>query len=179
MPSIYLDVPHMFGCAHMFGHPPYVWTPPYVWMPSICLNAPHTSVCPYAPLYICIFLVDIYIWYGDGGIYTPHIECSDAITRIMYKKHYKFVHVGKHKYLNKTPYDLYGLFIYLPQGGLGGIWIVCLMNRQTTNRSNRAPSWTSWDYTDEQLIQVIWDLGGGQGGSRRGWGLGMGLGLGI
>ena len=27
-----------------------------------------------------------------------HIECLDVITRIIYKKHYKFVHVGKHKY---------------------------------------------------------------------------------
>ena len=50
------------------------------------------------------------------GIYTPHTECSDAIIRIIYKKHYKFVHVGKYKHLNKTQYDLYELFIYLSEG---------------------------------------------------------------
>ena len=55
------------------------------------------------------------------GIYTPHTECSNVITRIIYKKCYKFVHVGKHKYLNKTPYDLYELFISLSEAGLGGV----------------------------------------------------------
>ena len=78
-----------------------------------------------------MFLGGIYILYEDGGIYTPHIECSDAITRIIYKKQYKFVHVGKHKCLNKNPYDLYELFIYLSI--LGGVWIVCLSGEQTDN----------------------------------------------
>ena len=55
-----------------------------------------------------------------GGIYTPHIECSEAITKIIYQKHYKFVYVGKHKYLNKTPYDLYELFICLSEGAQNG-----------------------------------------------------------
>ena len=32
------------------------------------------------------------------------------------KKHCKFVHVRKHKYLNKTPYDLYELFTCLFEG---------------------------------------------------------------
>ena len=31
-----------------------------------------------------------------------------------------------HKYLNKTPYGLYELFIYLSEGGLGEVWVVCL-----------------------------------------------------
>ena len=119
--------PHMFGCPHMVGHP---W---YVWMPSIYLNVPHTSVCLHAALYICMFLGGICIWYGDGGIYTPHIECSDAITRIIYKKHYKFIHVGKHKYLNKTPYDLYELFIYLFEGAKEGYEFFCLSDEQTDN----------------------------------------------
>ena len=80
-----------------------------------------------------MFLGGIYISYGDGGIYTPHSECSDAITRMIYKKHYKFVHVGKHKYLNKTSYDLTELFIYLSEGGLGGASIICLSGEQTDN----------------------------------------------
>ena len=29
------------------------------------------------------------------SIYIPHIECLDAITRIICKKYYKLVHVGK------------------------------------------------------------------------------------
>ena len=110
MPPYVWMSPHIFRYPHMFGHPPYVW------MPSICLNVPHTSVCPHVPLYICMFLGGIYILYGDGGIYTPHIKCPDTITRVTYKKHYKFVHVGKHKYFNKTQYDLYELFIYLSEG---------------------------------------------------------------
>ena len=36
-------------------------------------------------------------------------------------------------YLNKTPYDLYELFICLYEGGLGGIWVVCLSDEQTDN----------------------------------------------
>ena len=70
---------------------------------------------------------------GMGGIYTPHFECSDAITRIIYKKHYKFVHVEKHKYLNRTPYDLYKLFICPSERGLGGVWVVYLSDEQTEN----------------------------------------------
>ena len=141
--------------------PPYVWMSPicldplYVWIPHrfgcpisldtpICLDAlymsecPHISVCPHAPLYICLFLGDICIRYGDGGIYTPHIECSDAITRKIYKKHYKFVHAGKHIYLSKTPYDLYESFIYLSEGDLGRD-MNHLSDEQTTHISNRPP----------------------------------------
>ena len=59
------------------------------------------------------------------------------------------------------------------------------MNRQKTHISNRVPSWTPSNKTDEQLIQVIWDLRGDQGGSRRRiggmsvWGKGSKKGLGV
>ena len=60
----------------------------------ICSDAPHMSECPHtsvfpdALLYICMFLGGICILlYGDGAIYTSHIDCLDAITRIIYKKH--------------------------------------------------------------------------------------------
>ena len=111
---LYVWMPHILRYPHMFGCPPICLdTPcldtPHAWMPSIYL-----SICmPHTPLYICMFLGGFYILYEDRGIYTPHIECSDAITRIIYKKHYKFAHVGKHKHLNKTPYDVYELFMYL------------------------------------------------------------------
>ena len=108
--------PDRFGYPHMFRHPHMFGCLPYVWMHSHMSECP-THICmPHAPLYICMFLGGIWIWYGDGDIYACHIECSEAITRIIYKKHYKFVHVAKHKYLNNTPYDLYELFICLSEG---------------------------------------------------------------
>ena len=128
---ICLDTP-MFGCPHIFRCPPICLDAPICLDTPICLGTLHISECPThirmppCSMYICMFLGDICIWYGDGGIYTPHIECSDANTRIINKKHYKFVHVGKHKYLDKTPYDLYELYIYLSKAGLGGVWIVYL-----------------------------------------------------
>ena len=61
-----------------------------------------------------------------------------------------------------------------------------LIDGQITHLSNRAPSWTPLRKTDEQLIQVIWGLGVGQGRSKRGiwgvegsWGLRGGWGLGV
>ena len=129
---ICLDTPHMFGYPimlrhpHMFGHCHIFWCLCMFWCTAICLNAPNTSVCPHAALCICMFLGGSSIWHGDGSIYTPNIECSGAITRIIYKMHYKFVHVGKHKYLNKTPYNLYEFFICVSEGDLGGVWVVCL-----------------------------------------------------
>ena len=58
-------------------------TPLHSYTP-LCLDAPymseysHTSVCPHVPMYICMFLGGICIWYGDGGIYQPGIECLDG-----------------------------------------------------------------------------------------------------
>ena len=72
---------------------------------------------------------------GMEGIYTPYIDCLESITRIICKKHYKFVHVGKHKYLDKTAQDLVELFIHLSLGGLGGILVVCLSDEQQTDNS--------------------------------------------
>ena len=70
--------PNTFGCPHMFRHPLYIWMPqtfgcPYIWMLPYIWTHPHTSVCHHAPLYICMFLGGICIWYGDGGhLYTPY-----------------------------------------------------------------------------------------------------------
>ena len=119
IPTMCLDTPYMFGCLPYLGCPPYLWMPPYIWTPP-CLDAPlHISefpthicmpLCCPVHLYLCRGYLHM-IW-GWGHLYN-HIECSEAITKIIYKTHYKFVHVGKHKYLNKTPYDLYELFIFL------------------------------------------------------------------
>ena len=101
---IYLDTPicsdaPIFGCPLYDKMPPYVLDTPHMFRcPPLCLNVPNTSVCLHAPLYSCMFLGGIYIFYGDGSIYTPYIECSDAITRVTYKMHYKSVHVGKYKF---------------------------------------------------------------------------------
>ena len=111
--------PDMFGCPHMFGCPPISLDIPICLHTPICLDTLHMSKClthicmpQCSPAYLCVSRQHLHIIW-DGGIYTSHIECSDAITRITYKKYYKFV--GKYKYLNKTPYDLYELFIYLSE----------------------------------------------------------------
>ena len=104
IPPIYLDTPICLDVLHMVECPPYIWIPPYVWMPSMWLNTPHTHA-PCSPINLYISRGYLHIKWGWGHLYTL-IECSDAITRIIYKKYYKFVHVGKHKYLNKTPFDL-------------------------------------------------------------------------
>ena len=87
----YVHIPHTYGC------PPYVLDipctfgcPPYVQMSPICLNIPHRSVCPCAPLYICMFLEGICIWYGEGVSIHPILSTLDAITRVICKKHNKF-----------------------------------------------------------------------------------------
>ena len=97
--------------------------PPYVWMPPICLDT-LTHICMPSCSPVHLYVSRRYLAYDmgiKGGIYTLHIECSDVITRIIYKKYYKFVHVRKYKYLNDTPYDLYEFFICLSEGGLGGV----------------------------------------------------------
>ena len=126
----YIWMPHMFGCPPIYLDTPYMFGFPicldasifldalYIKIPPICLDALHMSECPthicmppYSPVYLYVSRGYLHmIW--DGGIYTPHIECSDAIKRIICKKHYKFVHVGK----CKTPYDLCELFTYLSEG---------------------------------------------------------------
>ena len=51
---------------------------PYVHMPPVHLDAPVcpnalTSICPHAPLYICMFLgVSAYKMGKEGHLYTPY-----------------------------------------------------------------------------------------------------------
>ena len=63
--SIVLDVRDIY-CSRTIGVK-------NVWMPTVCLNAPNTSVCLNAPLYICMFLGGTCIQCGDGGhLYIPY-----------------------------------------------------------------------------------------------------------
>ena len=49
--------------------PPYVQMPPYIQTSPICLM-PHTSVCPHAPLYICVSRGYLHMIWGWGHICT-------------------------------------------------------------------------------------------------------------
>ena len=103
----------------MFTHPHVCLDTP------ICLDALHISECPpvwhHAPLYICMFLgVSVYDM-GMGASIYPILSAQMLFQGQHTKSIIDLYMLGKHKYLNKTPYDLYELFTCLSKGGLGGV----------------------------------------------------------
>ena len=82
MPHKFVHPIHSYA-PHIFGYPPYIWLPPYVWIPPMHLYA----LC--SPVLVSM---GICIRYGDAGIYTPHFEHLDAITRIIYNNILSFPH---------------------------------------------------------------------------------------
>ena len=123
--------PHMFGFPHIFRHPHifgcpiclvpsiyldvplYVWMPPYVWTPPISLDALHMPECPThicmppcSPVYLHVSRGYLHMIWGMGASVHSILNAQMLLQGEYTKSIISLYILEKHKYLNKTPYDL-------------------------------------------------------------------------